>query len=194
MVLYHPPPPTLGLRDHCGRLGRKTVRARGGWLASTRAQSYFSDTESSCTRELMVTMTAYCSMHKPAQHQDRENPSVKRAGRPEVSLLTEELRATDSCWERKNQCSLRMQPLVGWACSSGRPHIQEYMGSTNWTSWILKKKEGRYKLGWAGNGENADLRGIGAGGEYNRNTLYVIIKEIIIEFTISYCKELKISL
>lgn len=80
---------------------------------STRAQSDFPDTESSCRCELMVAVTAYCSMHKPAQHQDRENPSVKRAGGPEVSLLAEELRATDSCWERRNRCSLRMQPLVG---------------------------------------------------------------------------------
>lgn len=79
---------------------------------STRGQSDFPDTESSCTRELIVVMTAYCSMHKPAQHQDRENPSVKRGGGPEVSFLAEELWATDSCWERKNR-SLSMQPLEG---------------------------------------------------------------------------------
>lgn len=45
--------------------------------------------------------------------------------------LTEELLADDSCWGRKNHCSLRMWPLVGFLHSTGRAQTHAHTGSTN---------------------------------------------------------------
>lgn len=57
--------------------------------------------------------------------------------------LSRELLTTDSCEERENSSSFRVWHPVEWPYSSRRPHIQEYMGSTNWTWRTLKTIKNR---------------------------------------------------
>ena len=40
--------------------------------------------------------------------------------------------------------------IVRSTCSNWCPHIQGYMGSTHWTSWISEKKGSGYKVRWVG--------------------------------------------
>lgn len=61
----------------------------------------------------------------------------------------------DSCWGEEHQCSVSVWPLVGWPCSSGWPHTQEYLGGTNWTQLVFK-------------GENEQWVTVKLGGEENR--------------------------
>lgn len=52
-----------------------------------------------------------------------------------------------------------MLPLVNLPCSSERPHIQEYMSTTNWTWW---EERGKSWFAWE---DGTDLGGIIRGGE-----------------------------
>lgn len=72
----------------------------------------------------MVTVDANTILQAEAQL----NPSMEREGRYEVPTLAEELLATDSnLTESEGESVLNCRSsLVGV-----RPHIQEYMGSTN---------------------------------------------------------------
>lgn len=63
---------------------------------------------------------------KSVQGEANQVPGVQW-GPPPV----EELLAIDSLWERKSQISLRVWPLVFGLWSNRKPHIQEYMNSTN---------------------------------------------------------------
>lgn len=45
--------------------------------------------------------------------------------------LAEELLTSDSYQQQESPFSQIIQPLLSWPCSSGSPHIQEYLGSTN---------------------------------------------------------------
>jgi hypothetical protein len=45
--------------------------------------------------------------------------------------LAMNLFSTVRCWRREGQFSLRVQPLVSHPCWSRRPHLQEYLGGTD---------------------------------------------------------------
>lgn len=66
-------------------------------------------------------------------------------------------------------------PLVDPLCFSRRLHVQEYKGSTNWTTWFIIKKKDK-KLAVQG---LDDLEKVGGGGECDQNTLNGILKLLI---------------
>lgn len=76
-------------------------------------------------------------------------------------------------WEMRSRLSLKVETPSKSTFSSGMPHIKEYLGSTD-LSWWLKVITNLVKKG----------RGIGSGKscgrvEYNHNTVYKIIKQLI---------------
>lgn len=56
-------------------------------------------------------------------------------GDSEFLAHAEQLLASDSCWERKNQFSLRLKHLVGHPHSSGWPYTQYPVGQPHSTGW-----------------------------------------------------------
>lgn len=70
--------------------------------------------------ELTETVTA-CS--RADQVQARKHSNRKRGSECKALPLAEELLTIDCCGE--SLFSLRMWPLIGQHCSSGRPHMQD---------------------------------------------------------------------
>lgn len=78
-------------------------------------------------------------------------------GRGSCSLPTEKILMVDSLWRRESQFPLRMWTQVGGSHTSEWPHIQKYMGSTNWSwffirkrSWGMYREVGVYLIAWEG--------------------------------------------
>lgn len=63
--------------------------------------------------------------------QDRPNSSIVRGTEHETTLLAEKLLVIGSCWDMKSQFSLVKNCLVRQLHSTGSPHIQGYLESTN---------------------------------------------------------------
>lgn len=98
--------------------------------------------QGSCTYKFTVVVTA-CT--KSVHAWTVPSPNVEgEVDTEDHSLLGKELMATESSQERK--FSLRVWSLVSWWCSGGRPHIQDCINSTNWTSWVKEKRA--YRVGW----------------------------------------------
>lgn len=81
----------------------------------------------------------------------RLSPRMEKGGEHKVTCLAEERLATDSCWDKKTEISLRMTLMMGQPHSSGRPHFQEYISSINFTCWVFiflfkrdTKRQGQY--------------------------------------------------
>lgn len=65
------------------------------------------------------------------------SPSMK-GDRHRTPSLARKLMANFSWWERKNHFSpIRVDLLASGLCSSGRSHIQEYLGGTNWFGTVF---------------------------------------------------------
>lgn len=65
----------------------------------------------------------------------RRHPRVISFTKKEGGSLSNELLVTHNCWETE---SVFFKDQLH---SSERPHIQKYMGNTNWTGWF-KEEEG----------------------------------------------------
>lgn len=75
---------------------------------------------------------------------------------------------------------LRVWPVVDPPCSSGWPHTQEYICSTNWTQRVIKKR-GEHEVwgrGWRYSGDMGGIKGRTNGG-YDQNTLHKVLRESI---------------
>lgn len=86
--------------------------------------------------------------------QVRLSPRIEKRGEHKVACLAEEWLATDSCWDKESQISLRMNLMMAQPHSSGRPHFQEYISSINFICWVFiflfkrdTKREGQN--GWS---------------------------------------------
>lgn len=74
------------------------------------------------------------------QAQARPNCSTEREGKYDFPPLAEAVLTIHGYWKRENQFSLRVLALASRSCSTGRPQIQEYMGSeTELEKWEKKK-------------------------------------------------------
>lgn len=97
---------------------------------------------------------------------------VEAEGGHEATPLTEELCTAGGFSGKESQFALRVWSLVDRR-SSGRP-----TPSTNWNQWTSKEKEKELRLGrkevTGGNLEGVKGRGK---GEYDRNKLYVCMKD-----------------
>lgn len=69
--------------------------------------------------------------------QVRLSPRIEKGGEHKVACLAEEWLATDSCWDKESQISLRMNLMMAQPHSSERPHFQEYISSINFTCWVF---------------------------------------------------------
>lgn len=67
-------------------------------------------------------------------------PAVGRRGSRELPPVTYELLTAYDFRARESGKSVFFKALllVGWPCSSGRPHTPEHLGSTNGTLWVIK--------------------------------------------------------
>lgn len=118
--LYHTSSPEL--RDSCGRSGREIVRVRG-----QEGQEW------SCHLDVTGQATVVPT-------QDLSVPEWK--GKSSCAPpLTEELWTPDGFWVFK-----AVTP-GGWLCSSWWSRTQEYIGSTNWSWWVIKTNKKNTKLG-----------------------------------------------
>lgn len=95
---------------------------------ATKPFSYHKRTVTHMNSQLLWT-----ACMRPVQAQTKQNASTE--GGHKVSPLDEELLATDSCWKGEPVFFTGVAP-GRWPCSTGRSHIQEDAGSTNWTLWV----------------------------------------------------------
>lgn len=117
------------LRDHY----RKSLRMRvqEGWRKSVLWTGRGNSTQK-------------CSMYafmRETQEHSSEHPSIVCERDHELWLQT--LQTVDDFWE-KSLFSFWMWLLVGLPCSCGLSYTQEYMGSTNWSWRVIKKKRHVY--------------------------------------------------
>lgn len=121
-ILY---PPLL--KDHCRRGNRTNIRARGrGWLHSV----FWTQ------RDRQLHKWTHSSLDKP-------NPSMMMEVRYKIPPPAMELWVTVSFWEKKRQFSRNIAPGKSTVLQGNTIHpriAQEYLGSTNWSSWALKIK------------------------------------------------------
>lgn len=64
----------------------------------------------------------------------------RHSSAPPPPPAVETLWTVDGFCQRKSMFAIRMWPQVGWPCSRRWPQTYEYIGSTNWTEWIMKNK------------------------------------------------------
>lgn len=92
-----------------------------------------------------------------------------RVDRNEFSPLLRELLPTNSCQERENQLSDRLNTL------QGQPHTQGYLSCTNWIPGVNKQKS-KQEVGWWG---GYVWEKLGEGCDYDQHILHKIVKETI---------------
>lgn len=148
---------------YCGREDRENVRARG-WhqgncLGDTAGKLH------------IWTHSIYNSMHETCARQSlNTSQHGKGSSSPSPSHGT-----IDSCqlYRCNDRVSLRMKLLINWLCPSGRPHVQEYLGSTNWLLWETKSTPS-----WLGRECSRSGKSWTKKGEYDQN-MYKILREQI---------------
>lgn len=84
------------------------------------------------------------------QNRTRQDSCIDCRGALQGLPLTVELLVIESYSRLENYSFLKVLPLVGFPCSSGWPYIHAHMVSTNWTHWVLKKKNKKTWY-WKGN-------------------------------------------
>ena len=76
-----------------------------------------------------------------------------------------------------------MWPLVGGPCSNRYTHTCEYISTTDWITWLIKRNKKRHEVERVGKGGRVlvDLGGVGGivGVNYDQNTFQESLKEII---------------
>lgn len=125
--MYH----ILKLRDHFRRRYKKRVSKQKAVVA--RSTSIW-------TAALINSQPLINRIYKTCARPSQMNWQHGRGAVHTTSHLAVGLSAFVSCWGRGRWFSLRVWPLVNKPHFSGRPDIQEYLGSINW-SWRIFFKQ-----------------------------------------------------
>lgn len=117
---------TGAIREYHTREGRKTVRAR-------RQEEHCALLSLDIVRPLHSGfIAAVVPGTRPSQ-----SKFLPGSGALEAPRLAEEPSAVNGCRDGGSHLSLAGWPLVGCPCSTGQPHSDAQMGSTNWTPWFI---------------------------------------------------------
>lgn len=117
------------LRDHCRRRDRKNARASG-------SEDYKEDVFSRYNKAVT---------HMNSQQLKQCEQSMAKIELDEMTAWwgwgmksNPQLRA--QLLQRESQLSLSVWTIVCPTSSIGKPHHQDYLHNTNWTSWVFFKK------------------------------------------------------
>lgn len=127
--------PHQSFRGHCGRVGRKDVRAWGlGWEQWNSESCAW---QGWCAHQFIAVVVPCIG---PAQIQANQSPSMDAGGAPP---LAKDLLSTVGCWGWDSQFSLGTYLLVGCPYPGGWFYRYLHVVSTHWTQGTYNNNKNR---------------------------------------------------